>query len=90
MEAIQRQQLIRQLAVAKYSLRRMQTLIKTGDRKPNDIQVKFHELPKIYNKCETAQNELQMSDDTDYSVDSNNLNTNTLNLRQSSVNFYIL
>jgi len=47
----------------------MQSFIETGDRTLNNIQVRFDELPKIYNKFETAQSELELSDDTDYSVD---------------------
>jgi len=47
----------------------MQTFIETVDRKLNDIQVRFDELPYIYNKFETAQSELELSEDTDYSVD---------------------
>jgi hypothetical protein len=46
----------------------MQTFIETGD-KLNNIQVRFDELPKIFNKSESAQNELELSDDTDHSVD---------------------
>jgi len=69
MDTTRRTQLIRQRAVAKSALTRMQTFIETGDRKLNDIQVMFNELPNIYNKFETAQSELELSDDTDYSVD---------------------
>ena len=47
----------------------MQTFIETGDCKLNDIQVRFDELPNIYSKFETAQSELELSDDTDNSVD---------------------
>jgi hypothetical protein len=47
----------------------MQTFIETGDRKLNDIQVRFDELTNIFNKFETAQSELQLSEDTDHSVD---------------------
>jgi len=47
----------------------MQSFIETGDHKLNDIQVRFDELPKIYNKFETSQSELELSDDNDYSVD---------------------
>jgi len=63
-------QLIRQPAVAKSALTRMQTFIKTGDRKLNDIKFRFDELPNIYNNFETAHSELELSDDTDYSDDS--------------------
>jgi len=47
----------------------MQSFIETGERKLNDIQVSFEELPKIYNKFEMAQCELELSEDTDYSLD---------------------
>jgi hypothetical protein len=70
MEAVRRTQLVRQRAVAKSALTRLQTFIETGDRKLNDIQVRFDELPNIFNKFETAQSELELSDDTDHSVDS--------------------
>jgi hypothetical protein len=68
METACRQQLRRQHAVAESSLTRMQTLIKTGDRKLNEIHVRFDELPNIY-KFEMAQSELELSDDTHYSLD---------------------
>jgi hypothetical protein len=69
METSRLQQLKRQRAVAKSSLTRIQTFITTGDHKLNEIQVRFDELPNIYNKFETAQSELELSSDTDYSVD---------------------
>jgi len=69
MEHARRQQLIRQRAVAKASLTRKQTFIETGDRKLNYIQVRFDELPNIFNKFEGAQSELELADDADYSVD---------------------
>jgi hypothetical protein len=45
----------------------MQTFIKTGDCKLNNIQVRFEELPNIFNKFEGAQSELELSDDADHS-----------------------
>jgi hypothetical protein len=45
----------------------MQTFIETGDRKLNNIQARFEELPKIFNKFESAQSELELSDDVDHS-----------------------
>jgi len=68
MDTTRRTQRIRQSAVAKSALTRTQTFIDTGDRKLNDIQVRFDELQNIYNKFETAQSELEFSDDTDYSI----------------------
>jgi len=47
----------------------MQSFIDTGERKLYDIQVRFDELLNIYNKFEMAQCELELSDDTDYSLD---------------------
>jgi hypothetical protein len=47
----------------------MQIFINSGDRKLNDIQVRSEELPNIFNKFETAQNELETADDVDYSDD---------------------
>ena len=44
-------------------------LRRIGDQRLNDIEVKFDELPNIYKKFETAQSELELLDDTDYSVD---------------------
>ena len=69
MEPTRRAWLIRQGTVARSSLTRMQTFIETGDRKLNDIKVRFDELPNIFNKFETAQSEIELSEDTDYSVD---------------------
>jgi len=69
MEPNRRQQLIRQRAVAKSSLTRMKTFSETGDRKLNDIQFRFDELLNIFNKFETAQTELVLSDDSDHSID---------------------
>jgi len=45
----------------------MHTFINTGERKLNELQVRYDELPKIYNKFETAQSELELSDDNDFS-----------------------
>jgi hypothetical protein len=69
MDAAIRKKLIKQRGVTKASLTRMQNFIETGDRKLNDIQVRFEELPRILDKFETAQNELECIDDTDYSGD---------------------
>jgi hypothetical protein len=69
MDAQRKTQLIRQRAVAKAALTRMQTFIETGDRKINDIQVRFEELPNIYNKFELAQSELELFDEVDHSTD---------------------
>jgi len=68
----------------------MQTFIETGDRKLNDIQVRLYELPNIYNKFETAQSELELSDDTDYSVDRQQFEDQYFEVKANSMNFYIL
>jgi len=53
MDTTRRTQLIRQRAVAKSVITRMQTYIETGDREVNDIQVRFDELPNIRGLLET-------------------------------------
>jgi hypothetical protein len=69
MDSTRRAQLIKRRAVAKASLTRMQNFIGAGDLKVNEIQVKFDELPSIFNKYDTAQDELELLDETDHSGD---------------------
>jgi hypothetical protein len=47
----------------------MQSFIETGDRKPNDMQVRCEAHPNIYNKFEKAQSELELIDDVDHLAD---------------------
>jgi len=47
----------------------MQTFIESGDRKVNEIQVRFDDLQSIFNRYDTAQNELELSDDMDHFAD---------------------
>jgi hypothetical protein len=47
----------------------MQNFIEAGDLKINEIQVRFDELPTIFNNYDTAQNELELLYDTDHSGD---------------------
>ena len=68
----------------------MQTFIETGDRKVNEVQVRFDDLEGIFDRYDTAQNELELSDATDHFVIENYLKISTMNLRLSLVNFYIL
>jgi hypothetical protein len=69
MESTLRQQLIKQREVARGMLSRIQNFIETGDQKLNDIQVRFNKLPDIFNRYDTAQSELELSDDADHSGD---------------------
>jgi hypothetical protein len=50
-------------------LTRIQTFIETGDQKINDIQVRFNKRSDIFYRDDTAQSELELSDDVDYSAD---------------------
>jgi hypothetical protein len=50
MEAAICKKLIRQSAIAKASVTRMQNFIETGDCKLNDNQVRYEELPSILDK----------------------------------------
>jgi hypothetical protein len=56
MDSTRRTQLIRQSAVAKASLSRMQTFNELGERKVNEIQVMSDDLKGIFNRYDTAQN----------------------------------
>jgi hypothetical protein len=47
----------------------MKTFIEAGDLKPNEIDVRSDELQSIFNKFETAQNELECSYGTDHPID---------------------
>jgi hypothetical protein len=69
MDSIRWQQLVQQRTVAKGMLARIQNFIEAGDLKLNEIQVRFDELPSIFNRYDTAQSELELSDDTDHSGD---------------------
>ena len=66
MDSAHRKKLVRQRAVAKSSLTRLQN-IEVSECKLHDLQVRYEELPNILCKFETAQNELEISDDSDYS-----------------------
>ena len=69
MDAARRQQLIKQRAVARGMLSRIQNFIEVGDHKINEIQVRLNKLSDIFNRYDTAQSELELSDDTNHSDD---------------------
>jgi hypothetical protein len=69
MEPELRKKLIRQRAVAKTSLTRLQNFIATREFKVNELQVRYDVLPIIYTKYDNAQNEVEISDDNDHSMD---------------------
>jgi hypothetical protein len=69
MEPELRKKLIRQRAVAKTSLTRLQNFIAAAEHKVNELQVRYDELPTIYTKYDNAQNELEISDEDDHSMD---------------------
>ena len=64
-----RVQLIKRRAVAKASLTRLQNFIEAGDQKINAIQVGFNKLSDIFNKYDSAQDELECLDEPDYTLD---------------------
>jgi len=43
-------------AVAKSALTRLQTFIESGDRKVNEIQVRFDDVQVIFDRYDTAKN----------------------------------
>jgi hypothetical protein len=69
MDPAKRKQIIKKRALEKAALSRMQTFIESGDHKVHEIEVRFEELPRIFNKYDTTQGELELQDDTDHSDD---------------------
>jgi hypothetical protein len=63
MEPQRKAQLIKQRAVARGMLSRIQKFMDTGECKINDLQVRFNKLPDIFNRYDVAQSELELSDD---------------------------
>ena len=50
-------------------LSHIQNFIEAGDHKINEIQVRFNKLSDIFNRYDTAQNGLELSNETDHSGD---------------------
>jgi hypothetical protein len=63
MDSQRNAQLIKQRAVARGMLSRIQKFMDTGECKLNDLQVRFNKLPDIFNRYDVAQSELELSDD---------------------------
>ena len=68
----------------------MQDFIEVGDHKINEIQVMFNKLPDIFKRYDTAQSELELSDDTDHSGDRELFETQYYQVEANSVSFYVL
>jgi len=66
MDITRRTQLIKQRSVTRRMLSRIQNFIESGDRKLNEIQLSFDDLKGIFDRYDTAQNELELSDETDH------------------------
>ena len=47
----------------------MKNFLESGELKVNEIKVRFDELPGIFNKYDTAQDELELHDDPGHSDD---------------------
>jgi len=69
MDAVHRARLTKQRSVARGILTRIQSFLEAGEQKINDIQVRFNKLPDIFKRYDTAQSELELSDDTDHTSD---------------------
>jgi len=69
MDPTRRTQLIKRHAVAKAFLTRLQNFLETCEIKFNEIKVMLAKLPSIFNKYESAQNELEYLDEAEYSLD---------------------
>ena len=69
MDSDRRQHLLRQRTVTRGMLTRIQHFYEAGEHKINEIQVRFNKLSDVFNRYDTAQSELELSDDTDHSGD---------------------
>ena len=90
MDSTRRTQLIKQRAVARGMLSRIQNFIEVVDHKINEIQVRFNKLPGIL--TETTLHKVNWSYQMTQTIQviENYLKPNTTKLRQNSVSFYIL
>jgi hypothetical protein len=59
----QRKRLVRQRAVAKSQLTRLQKFVESDKQKVTDLQLRYEELPNIFCKFDAAQTELELSED---------------------------
>ena len=55
--------------MARGMLSRIQNFIQAGDRKITEILARFNKLPDILNRYDTAQSELELSEDTGHTSD---------------------
>jgi hypothetical protein len=88
MDSTARKQIIKKRALAKAALSRMKTFIETGDHKVYQNEVMFEELPRIFNKYDIAQEELELQDDTDHSDDRNQFEAQYFEVKQGLINYY--
>jgi hypothetical protein len=89
MDAKRRTQLIKQRAVARGMLSRIQSFIESGERKINEIQVRFNKLPDIFNRYDSAQSELELSDDTDHDSNRELFEAQYFEVEENSMGCYI-
>ena len=66
MDSAVRARLTKQRSVARGMLTRIQSFLKAGEQKLHEIQVRFNKLPDNFCKYESAQDELECSDDKDH------------------------
>ena len=71
-------------------LSRIQNFIEVGVNKINEIQVRFNKFPDIFNRYDTAQSELELSDDTGHSGDRELFETQYYQVEAKFSELYIL
>jgi hypothetical protein len=69
MEPSCRAQLLKQRTVARGIFSCIQNFIEAGDKKINKIQAGFNKLPDFFNRYDSTQSELELSEDVDHSGD---------------------
>ena len=87
MDERRRKQLIRQRAAAKASLTRIQKYIESGERKFNQLQIRYDELPVIVSEFKAAQSELETLDNQDYEGDRAQFEEQYFDVKEKFVEF---
>jgi len=85
MDPIRRDQLIKRRTFAMAFISRLEYFLEIRDLKFKEIKVRLDNLPRILNKYESAQDELECLDEADFSLTEKSLKTNSVNLKLSSM-----
>jgi len=69
---------------------RIQSFNESGESKIKDNQLRFNKLPVIFNRYDTVQSRLELSDDTDHTIDRENFENQYYQYEAKFNEIYIL